>query len=243
MLGFTQGSVKLYASSIFSSEPGKLKWFMNYISASKNPAINSLMYVPLNAAIIIRMYLDCKSDALLPHTLTQLYTLLCLTILNRHLAISVENFEHLPADLHKNFLCLSRIAFEGIVNEEVIFHTLPPGFVHFGFLDAVSALYGGGKVSYNFLHLTLQEFFAAYHISCLSNSGLEVFKQYGKDERWNLVWRFVAGLTKFKHYEGHMDGDLFVKSGGTLVGRRSGGIYLYLLSSVYLKHRVWTTFL
>ncbi len=34
--------------------------------------------------------------------------------------------------------------------------------------------YGGGKVSYNFLHLTLQEFFAAYHISQLSDdSGLE----------------------------------------------------------------------
>ena len=27
-----------------------------------------------------------------------------------------------------------------------------------------------------------------------------------------MVWRFVAGLTKFKHYEGHMDSDLFVES-------------------------------
>ena len=210
VLGFTQESVKLYASSIFSSEPGKLKRFMNYISASENPAINSLMYVPLNAAIIVRIYLNCKSDALLPHTLTQLYTSLCLTILNRHLENSVENFDDLPADLHKNFLCLSRIAFEGILEEEVIFRTLPPGLVHFGFLDAVSALYGGGKVSYNFLHLTLQEFFAAYHISHLSSSGLEVFKQHVKDKRWNVVWRFVAGLTKFKHYKGHMDNDLFI---------------------------------
>ena len=219
VLGFTQDSVKLYASSIFSSEPGKLRRFMNYISASENPAINSLMYVPLNAAIIVRIYLNCKSDALLPHTLTQMYTSLCLTILNRHLENSVENFDDLPAELYKNFLCLSRIAFEGILNQEVIFHTFPPGLVHFGFLDAVSALYGGGKVSYNFLHLTLQEFFAAYHISYLCTSGLEVFKQHGKDQRWNVVWRFVAGLTKFKHYEGHMDSDLFIMSGDTLFGR------------------------
>ena len=212
ILGFTQESVEAYASSIFSSEPEKLEKFLDSISASENPAINSLMYVPLNAAIIVQIYLDCKSDALLPHTLTELYTLLCLTILNRDLKIRVDKFEDLPADLHKQFLHLSQIAFEGILKEEIIFHTLPPGLVHFGFLDAVSALYGGGRVSYNFLHLTLQEFFAAYLISHLGSSGLEVFKQHGKDKRWNVVWRFVAGLTKFEHYKGHMDSDLFIKS-------------------------------
>ena len=211
ILGFTQESVKAYAFSIFS-KPKELKKFLDSISASENPAINSLMYVPLNAAIIIQIYLGCKSDALLPHTLTELYTLLCLTILNRDLKIGVDKFEDLPADLHKQFLHLTQIAFEGILDEEVIFHTLPPGLVHFGFLDAVSALYGGGRVSYNFLHLTLQEFFAAYHISHLSSSGLEVFKQHGKNERWNVVWRFVAGLTKFEHYKGHMDSDLFIES-------------------------------
>ena len=210
ILGFTQESVEAYASSIFSSEPEKLKKFMDSISASENPAINSLMYIPLNAAIIVQIYLDCKSDTLLPHTLTELYILLCLTILNRDLNIRVEKLENLPADCHKQFLHLSQIAFEGILNEEVIFHSLSLGLVHFGFLDSVSALYGGGRVSYNFLHLTLQEFFAAYHISYLGSSSLEVFKQHGSEERWNVVWRFVAGLTQFKHYKGHMDGDMFI---------------------------------
>ena len=215
ILGFTQESVKAYASSIFSSEPEKLKKFLDSISASENPAINSLMYVPLNAAIIVQIYLDCKSDALLPHTLTELYTLLCLTILNRDIMTKkprVKKIGDLSGDLHDQFLELSKIAFEGITNEEVVFHNVPDDFVHFGFLDAVSALYGGGRISYNFLHLTLQEFFAAYHISHLGSSGLEVFKQHGKDKRWNVVWRFVAGLTKFEHYKGHMDSDLFIKS-------------------------------
>ena len=205
ILGFTQESVEAYASSIFSSKPEKLKKFRDFISASKNPAINSLMYVPLNAAIIVQVYLDCKSDSFLPHTLTELYTLLCLTILNRDLNFHVEKFEDLPANLNEQFLHLSQIAFEGIENNKIIFHTLASGLVHFGFLDAVSALYGGGRVSYNFLHLTVQEFLAAYHISHLDSSGLEVFKQHSKEKRWNVVWRFVAGLTKFKYYDGHMD--------------------------------------
>ena len=216
ILGFTQESVEAYASSVFSSEPEALTKFKAYISASKNPAINSLMYVPLNAAIIVLIFSDCKSDALLPHTLTELYTQLCLTILNRYLkmnhpSVRVDKFEDLPSNLYQEFLHMSQVAFEGIKNEEVIFHSVPSRLVHFGFLDAVSALYGGGRVSYNFLHLTLQEFFAAYHISHLGSSGLEVFKQYGKDKRWNVVWRFVAGLSKFKGYEGHMD-SLFIQS-------------------------------
>ena len=213
ILGFTQESVETYASSIFSSEPEQLEKFKAYISASNNPAINSLMYIPLNAAIIVLIFKDRKSDALLPHTLTELYTQLCLTILNRYLeSVSVDKFKDLPADLYKQFLCLSKVAFEGIKSEEVIFHTVPPDFINFGFLDAVSALYGGRSVSYNFLHLTLQEFFAAYHISHLSRNGLEVFKKHGKDERWNVVWRFVAGLTKFEGYNNYItDDDVFIE--------------------------------
>ena len=208
ILGFTQESVEAYASTIFSSEPDTLEKFKSYISSSNNPAINSLMYVPLNAAIIVLIYCNCTSENFLPHTLTELYTQLCLTLLNRYLKIhhpsvnGVEKFEDLPADLYQQFLHLSQVAYNGIKREEVIFHTSLPSL---GFLDAVSALYGGGGVSYNFLHLTVQEFFAAYHISHLGSSGLEVFKQHGKDERWNVVLRFVAGLTKFKHYEGKLE--------------------------------------
>ena len=214
VLGFTQNNIEAYATSIFSSEPEKLETFNAYILASKNPAINSLMYVPLNAAIIVEIYRNCKSEHLLPHTLTELYTQLCLTILNRHFkfqksSVSFEKFEDLPPDLYQHFLHLSKVAFEGLKNEIVIFHTVPSYLDHFGFLDSVSSLYGGGGVSYNFLHLTIQEFFAAYHISHLGSSGLEVFQQYGKAQQWNVVWRFVAGLTKFKHYEGHIDRSVF----------------------------------
>ena len=216
VLGFTQESVETYATSIFSSEPEKLEKFKAYISASKNPAINSLMYVPLNAAIIVEIYRGCKSEHLLPHTLTELYTQLCLTVLNRHLNIhhplvSAEKFEELPPDLYQQFLQLSKVAYENFKNEKIIFQSIPSNLEHFSFLDSVSALYGGGGVSYNFLHLTIQEFFAAYHISHLDSSGLEVFQRYGKAQRWNVVWRFVAGLTKFRCYEGHMDESIFIE--------------------------------
>ena len=71
--------------------------------------------------------------------------------------------------------------------------------VHFGLLDSVPALYGGGGVSYNFLHLTLQEFLAAYHITQLPD-GIDVFKRHSKNHRWEVVWRFVSGLTEFQYF-------------------------------------------
>ena len=211
ILGFTRESVEAYARSIFSSDPTKLEKFLAYISISNNPAINSLMYVPLNAAIIVQIYQHSfyrSSSATLPHTLTELYTQLCLTVLRRYVKTdditTADKLQDLPMPLHKQLLQLCIIAFEGIKNEEVIFRRVPHDLVQFGFLDSVSALYGTGRVSYNFLHLTIQEFLAAYHVSQLRGDGLEVFEQYGGDKRWNVVWRFVAGLTKFEHFQGHI---------------------------------------
>ena len=211
ILGFTRESVEAYARSIFSSDPTKLEKFLAYISISNNPAINSLMYVPLNAAIIVQIYQHSfyrSSSATLPHSLTELYTQLCLTVLRRYVKTdditTADKLQDLPMPLHKQLLQLCIIAFEGIKNEEVIFRRVPHDLVQFGFLDSVSALYGTGRVSYNFLHLTIQEFLAAYHIFQLRGDGLEVFEQYGGEKRWNVVWRFVAGLTKFEHFQGHI---------------------------------------
>ena len=206
VLGFTQESVEAYASSIL--EPEKLQKFKDNTSASDNPPINSLMYIPLNAAIVIEIYRNCKSDELLPHTIAELYSQICLTILNRYLkihnpSVPAKKFEYLhrdlPRDLYEQFFQLSKMALEATKNEEVILHEI--SFEHFGFLDAVPSLYGGGSISYNFLHLTVQEFFAAYHISHLDLREMEVLcEQYGKNKQWNVVWRFLAHLMKFDKF-------------------------------------------
>ena len=208
ILGFTEECVKDYASSVFSSEPEMLKDFLVYISASKSPAINSLMYIPLNAAIVVEVYKNSRRTGCpIPQTLTQLYTQLCITILQRYLedkhhSCSIDAFTDLPDEYYANFLQLCEVAFKGIVDQKVIFHaeSVPRGLIHFGFLDAVTALFGGSRVSYNFLHLTVQEFLAACHISQLSHDGPKVFKEYIEDGRLEVVWRFVAGLTSLEYF-------------------------------------------
>ena len=95
-----------------------------------------------------------------------------------------------------------QLAFEQFQKHNVVFYSqdVSKELVHFGFLDSVLSLYCGGGVSYNFLHLTVQEFLVAYHITQLS-SGIDVFNHHSEDRRWEVVWRFVSGWTGFKYFK------------------------------------------
>ena len=218
ILGFTQEAVENYASSVFSSEPEVLKDFLMYISASKNPALSSLMYIPLNAAIIVEIYKNNRRKGCpIPKTMTQVYTQLCLTLLQRYLdsinSQDIDKFSDLPDTYFDHFKNLSQLAFENFQQHRTLFNsdTVSKELIHFGFLDSVPALYGGGGISYNFLHLTLQEFLAAYHVTQLSN-GIDVFTHHSKEKRWEVVWRFVSGLTGFKYFENNVHGHVFFSS-------------------------------
>ena len=201
VLSFTQVEVEEYADCVFLDSK-MLNEFCTYISLTKNPAINSLMYVPLNAAIVVALYQDRSADCgPMPRTMTELYIELCLTLLKRCLdlpgrpEITLKDFKSLPEDRYRKGLDLCKIAYGGICEEKVIFHNLDPSLERFGFLDQVPSLRGGGAIPYNFLHLTLQEFLAAYHISQLSIDKQNI-AEHQKGELWNIVRRFVAALTK-----------------------------------------------
>ena len=165
------------------------------------------MYVPLNAAIVVEIYRNSWSTGCpIPGTLTQLYTQLCLILVQRFLVAMdpsdecvLNTFSDIPEKYQDHFLNLCKVAFEGFKNNEVVFHSLPKNVVHFGFLNTVSALFGNG-ISHNFLHLTFQEFLTAYYISQLPHS-LDVLMQYSDDSRWYVVWVFVSGLTHFQSFK------------------------------------------
>ena len=132
-----------------------LKDFLFYVSASENPAINSLMYIPLNAAIIVQIYSHTRKRGLpIPKTLTQLYTQLCLILVQRDVAIRssvLTKLSDLPAEYSTHFQHLSKLAYETFREEKLVFYSdsVPHAsdFVHFGMLDSVVSLYSGRGVS------------------------------------------------------------------------------------------------
>ena len=58
----------------------------------------------------------------------------------------------------------------------------------------------GSPSSFHFLHLTLQEYLAAVHISQLpSKEQAELTEQHLRHGHFRMVFRFLAGLTKLEN--------------------------------------------
>ena len=82
ILGFTDERKVESAESAFKSEPAVAEHFKTFILS--NPVINSLMYIPVNCAILARVYKDMRRDVkLMPKTMTQLYKVLVSVLIKR----------------------------------------------------------------------------------------------------------------------------------------------------------------
>ncbi len=61
-------------------------------------------------------------------------------------------------------------------------------------VDKIAGISGLQSV-YTFLHLTFQEYLAAYLLSKLSmKEQIEVIDKYGKKDQMRVVWKFFCGL-------------------------------------------------
>ena len=193
ILGFTQDNIQSYLKSTTANDPSLLVGLKKYISCY--PHIGSLMYIPLNSAIVVEVYRNSrKDDTLVPKTMTELYSSLVRDLLLRHLldypvhgknrGWRVRSFNDLPQDVYQQLCELGRIAYEGILHDrQVIFSDLPDDFETLGLMQCAPELYvgEGTAVSYNFLHLTVQEYLAAFHFSQQPvEKQIEHFKEYMK---------------------------------------------------------------
>ena len=213
IVGFSGKEIQEYAESIFGRGSQLLASFQTYLSV--NPLVRGMMYNPLNCGMVVEVYRESyKSNRPIPRTQTQLYTELSLCLLSRHLSAAkdplvkrlpndiyrLEDIEKKDRYLYQQLRRLGRLAFEGRVREEVIFKELPEGCNTLGLLNTCSELYGWrDNVTYNFLHLTLQEYLSAFYISQLpASEQRKLFVEHCKLGHLNVVWRFVAGLTRMQ---------------------------------------------
>ena len=207
IVGFSHKEIHEYAESVLGSGSEMLVSFKTYLSA--NPVVKAMMYNPLNSAIVVKVYQEAsESGKPIPHTQTQLYTELTLYLLSRHLSDHLarrlpDRLEDIPrdSDLYQQLKELGKLAFEGIVRNEIIFKELPEGCSDLGLLVEHRALYTRKETkTYNFFHLTLQEYLGAFYISQLpANEQRTLFIEHAKSEHLRVVWRFVAGLTRMQH--------------------------------------------
>ena len=179
IIGFTEEERVRYITEVFSKEPELQVNFLKYMFLV--PHIKSMMYIPLNCAIIAQVYYESQSSRYLtiPRTRTQLYKALTHSLLVRHMKMKNSDFEYesmLPEDLDKEhkerFKALAKFAFDNYHKgrrRKVTFfkEDIPEGLVHFGFMNESTEMYAGKGVerTFSFLHLSLQEYLAAWHLA------------------------------------------------------------------------------
>ena len=208
ILGFTEDNITAYVASIL--DPQQLPAFNTYLCTA--PSIRQLMYIPLHSGIIVELYRMRKhSDKPLPTNKTALYKALVDTILTRHLAnhptykdddLDIDKFTDLPDDIYHTFKDITKLAYDSVSRQQLIFKDHDKPVQHLGLMDVVAELFPNRRnvtFSFNFLHLSIQEYLGAVYVSLMDTSTQEQLlgNMCSKKYLQNMAM-FLAGITKFK---------------------------------------------
>ena len=215
VMGFTKEDIKQFAESVFNGDI--LAGFLSYIT--NNPPVYGMMYIPLNAVIVALIYQDSyDTDTPFPTTMTQLFDALTRALVRRHLVsthrVSIKyrmppSLQHtkdinkLPPLVTQQLFQLARLAYESLCDKVYIFTNLSEDFENLGVMKKTTSLNvcTGPGCSYSFLHLTLQEYLAAFHVVNVNPNSS--FKQWFRTDGSTIALRFLAGMCRCNNYEFH----------------------------------------
>ena len=220
LLALAKEEVEMVAiHSLTSSDSGFD--FLQFIES--NPMIRAAMYTPVSAAIVEQVFKSVPHNP--PTTVTQLYSAFVLMRLEQHLSehptysdmnIKVRTLADLPERVLEDLQRLCGLAYEGVSQQKIVFSSLPGGVSTLDLLQTVPQVYdeGEGRVSYNFLHYTVQEYLAALHLSHLQphqlisitdTNCLRLVKtgygtSYYEATQFKTTYQFLAGITKLEPF-------------------------------------------
>ena len=207
--GFTLESLYKYIKLRFDGDNRESQLLSAF---EMKPELESLCSLPLNAAILVFLYDHFKDN--LPNTRTELFHPLLCNHLLRHVRTRekkpLPRLKHLPDDLPSeialSFKKVSKIAYsalvEGMMIVNVAFlesHDFPATENNMLGLLQVShqkiTMYGDEQY-YTFVHLSLQEFLAAFYMCGLDeNKQLKAFETIFHQNPLSPVLTFYSGLT------------------------------------------------
>ena len=216
VLGFSCEQVEEYVTKFAGEDKEAGETVRRQITSNIN--ILSLCYIPAYCFIIcsslFRMVKNYGSKSLsLPTRLADIYKKAVEMFYlrhneefrNKHFTRKDFESDYLPPGEEKKLQKLEKMAFEGITEGRLIyagnevrgmgdgalFHRLPDRE-----LDLLN-----GEGQFCFIHLTVQEFFAARHLTNMSETELRNFvSENFKKGKWQLVFQFLAGLMEDTHH-------------------------------------------
>ena len=196
VLGFLKEQILEYFDSYPFSEELKSEKISEYLVS--HPNILHMCYLPIHAALVAHLY---EVTGEIPRTETEIYSHFTRFTLTRSLSkkVDVEKIDvaNLSGNEKKLFSQICGLALDKTVhNKQVLQQDEAREYLGLITVDRIVGVCNYENI-YTFLHLTFQEYLAAYHISTLTDEEqLELIDKHGDKVHMLVVWKFYCGLVK-----------------------------------------------
>ena len=214
ILGFTKEDRQNYISSSLEQRTEDISRLIKYLDS--HLTISSLCFIPFNMTMLLWLY---KQGVVLPNSSTELYNYFICHTIRHHLAkhgvvpngniLDLNDFE----EPYKNVIQqLAILSYEALNKNQLIFSLdevkavcpqidkIPGAINCFGLLQALQ--YPNimkMTTMLSFVHFSLQEFLAAYHVTCLPyDDELSVLKEKFMSDIHSNMFAVYVGMTKGK---------------------------------------------
>ena len=215
ILGFTKDDQLLFFQNALQDHPFKLKELLHYLDT--HPTISSLCYIPFIMTVLLWLF---KQGVNLPNSSAELYnSFICHTIChhlrkNQVSICSVAGLDYLPQPYKTIIQQLSVLCLKALeTNDHVLslqdiksvcpeIDTFPGAINAFGLLQAVEHYsqdpkrMGTPTKTLNFIHFSIQEYLAAYQITCLPPKELQFIKMNFFSEFYSNTFVLYVSMTK-----------------------------------------------
>ena len=215
VLGFLKEQIDQYIDTSYPTNPSKATAVKAYLHDHQN--IRHMCYVPLHLVMIIFIYDTSQEEATpLPSTETEVYHQFTIMSLVRYFRkvgkkIILKDLELLPSPESVLFRGITNLAYTttaasktSILSEEVMSlggKWSATDIANLGILvmDEKEER-SGAKSIFSFVHLTNQEFLAAYHVSRLPpDEQLEAIRKHVVQPHMAVVLKFFCGLSRLQN--------------------------------------------
>ena len=203
ILGFTEDQIFECVKNTIEDE-SKAEALISILIQRIN--ILSLCYIPLNCAILLYVYQQL--DYTLPSTLTQLFEIFILNTVKRDVKLQtthsvarrIHDLVSIPPPFSNDLDHLCKLAFDGLIEDEMVFqYEEIEESKLLGLMTAFKSFSCVGEsITYQFLHLTIQEFLAARWVATHKPPEQQAtfFKEHLSDDRFRTMLLFLSGITK-----------------------------------------------